>query len=76
MPGKAALRGTTAVSWGTDRIDLFTVDENAGLVHRVFMSGTWSEPESLGGTLASLPAATAWGVDELQVFAIFPDGQL
>ena len=36
----------------------------------------WLEPESLGGTLASPPAATAWGVDQLQVFAIFPDGQL
>ena len=69
-------RGTAAVSWGPGRIDLFTVDEDAGLVHRVFMSGTWSEPESLGGTLASAPAATAWGVDELQVFAVFTDGQL
>jgi hypothetical protein len=28
----------------------------------------------LGGTLASPPAATAWEVDELQVFAIFRDG--
>ena len=36
----------------------------------------WQEPESLGGTLASPPAATAWAVDEMQVFAIFPDGQL
>ena len=26
--------------------------------------------------LASAPAATAWAVDQLQVFAIFPDGQL
>ena len=32
--------------------------------------------ESLGGTLASPPAATAWAVDQLQVFAIFPDGAL
>ena len=68
--------GGTAVSWGPDRIDHFTVDEDAGLVHRVFVSGTWSEPESLGGQLASAPTATAWGVDELQVFAIFLDGQL
>ena len=52
------------------------MDEDAGLVHRVFVSGTWSEPESLGGTLASAPAVTAWAVDQLQVFAIFPDGEL
>ena len=37
---------------------------------------TWGEPESLGGTLASTPAVTAWAVDQLQVFAIFPDGEL
>ena len=35
-----------------------------------------TSPESLGGTLASAPAATAWAVDQLQVFAIFPDGGL
>ncbi len=30
----------------------------------------------LGGELVSAPTATAWGVDQLQVFAIFPDGAL
>ena len=74
MTGTSTL-GTSAVSWGPQRIDLFTVDEDTSLVHRVFMSGTWSEPESLGGRLAGPPAATAWGVDELQVFAVFTDGQ-
>ena len=32
--------------------------------------------ESLGGELASTPAVTSWAVDEMQVFAIWPDGQL
>ena len=27
---------TAAVSWGTDRIDLFTVTEDRSLVHRSF----------------------------------------
>ena len=31
---------------------------------------------ALGGTLASPPAATAWGPHQLQVFAIFDDGLL
>ena len=62
------LRATAAVSWGPDRIDLFTVDEDAGLVHRVFMSGTWHPATALGGTLVSAPAATAWAPDQLQVF--------
>ncbi len=30
----------------------------------------------LGGTLASRPAVTAWAVDQMQVFAVFPDGEL
>jgi hypothetical protein len=38
--------------------------------------GSWPTPTPLGGTLASTPVATSWGVDELQVFAVFPDGQL
>ena len=50
-------RGVGAVSWGPDRIDLFTVDEDAGLVHRVFVSGTWQAPTPLGGTLASTSPA-------------------
>ena len=28
------------------------------------------------GALASGPAATAWAADQLQVFAVFPDGAL
>ncbi len=65
-----------SVSWGPGRIDLFWQDEQRALVHRAFSDGAWSEQESLGGTLASPPAATAWATDQLQVFAVFPDGQL
>ncbi len=45
-------------------------------LHRAFDAGRWSDTESLGGTLASAPAATAWAVDALEVFAILGDGQL
>ncbi len=31
---------------------------------------------SLGGALASAPAAASWGEFEVQVFALFPDGEL
>jgi hypothetical protein len=63
-------------SRGLVGIDLFTVADELSLVHRSFDGRSWSEPTSLGGRLASTPAATAWAVDELQVFAIFDDGQL
>ena len=46
-----------AVSWGPDRIDLFRTDEARALWHRAFVDGAWGTEESLGGTLASGPAA-------------------
>ena len=45
------------------------------LWHRA-STGRSGEPQSLGGTLASTPAVTAWGVDQLEVFAVFDDGAL
>ena len=45
-------------------------------IHRVWRDGAWDEPESLGGTLASPASATAWSPDQLQVFAVFADGEL
>jgi hypothetical protein len=64
-----------AVSWGPDRIDLFW-SEASELWHRAFVRGSWGAPESLGGTLASPPAVTAWATDQMEVFAVFRDGQL
>jgi hypothetical protein len=59
-----------AVSWGTGRIDLFWRGEDRALWHRVWDGARWSASESLGGVLASGPAATAWATDALEVFAI------
>ncbi len=67
--------GVAAVSWGHDRIDLFWRGDDRALWHRSWNAGTWSADESLGGNLASAPAVTAWAVDQLEVFAVFPDGQ-
>lgn len=69
-------RGTAAVARGEGRIDLFWVDFDGALIHRGFGDGAWAEAESLGGTLASAPAVTAWAVDEMEVFAVMPDGEL
>jgi hypothetical protein len=35
------------------------------LIHRPFHDGGWGDPASLGGALASAPATTAWGPDQL-----------
>jgi hypothetical protein len=36
----------------------------------------WTDPEPLGGAPASAAAVTAWAADRMEVFAIFPDGEL
>jgi len=66
-----------AVSWGEGRLDLFWVDAERALRHRAWNAATgWLPEESLGGTLASGPAVTAWAVGQMEVFAIFDDGEL
>jgi hypothetical protein len=66
-----------AVSRGEGQISLFWVDAGRALWHREWTAGSgWGEAESLGGRLASGPAVTAWAVDEMEVFAVFDDGQL
>ena len=63
-------RGIAAASWGPGRIDLFWVDDDRALWHRAFAGEGWLEPESLGGTLASGPAVTAWAEGQMEVFAV------
>ena len=60
-------RGAAAGSWGPGRIDTFWVEFDGALIHRAFDDDAWAAPESLGGTLASAPAVTAWAVDQLEV---------
>jgi hypothetical protein len=64
-----------AVSWGLDRIDLFWVEEH-DLRHRWWNGSAWSADESLGGDLAAAPTVTSWAANEMEVFAVFRDGQL
>jgi sialidase-1 len=69
-------RGAAAFSWGPGRFDFFDVTDRGTLRHRTWVDGTLTIDEDLGGTLASAPTAVAWAVDQAEVFAIFPDGQL
>jgi hypothetical protein len=59
------------------RIDLFWRDGHGALWTRTWREPSgWGPDETLGGTLASAPAVTAWAADQWEVFAIFPDGEL
>ena len=70
------MHGVAAASRGPGRIDLFWVDFDGVLIHQAFRDGVWADAESLGGTLASAPSVTAWGDEEMEVFAVMPDGEL
>ena len=74
--GMNAPRGLAATTWGPGRLDLFWVDDDRGLWHSAAIDGAWSEPESLGGALASSPTAAAWAEGEMEVFAVMDDGEL
>jgi hypothetical protein len=75
-PGPRAPRGLAATTWGPGRLDLFWVDDDRALWHSASVEGVWTEPESLGGQLASGPAVVSWAVDEMEVFAVMDDGEL
>ncbi len=50
--------------------------DDGRLGHAAFADGRWGPAEDLGGSAVSGPAVTAWAVDRMEVFAVFPDGEL
>ena len=72
-----------AVSWGTNRTDIFAVgfDPNRELYHKYWDGHNWkpneTDWESLGGDLSDRSlGVTSWGVDRLDVFGIGIDNEL
>jgi hypothetical protein len=57
-----------AVSWGTDRIDLFWAGSDNHLRHRPHDSNGWQAVEDVGGNVWSTPASASWGSGRLDVF--------
>ena len=75
-PRKGGPAESWAVSWGTGRLDVFGAGENNELLHRWF-DGSWTGPESLGGTLGSIyPSAVSWGTGRLDVFGVGENREL
>jgi hypothetical protein len=65
-----------AVSWGSDRIDVFARGTDNALIHIWWNGATWSEWENLGGTLTTGPGVASVGNGRLDVFAGGPGGAL
>ena len=76
MTGPPGLDGVAAVARSGGRLEQFWVGPHGALLHATLQAGRWSSPSNLGGSLASLPAVTAWGDEPMEVFAIFDDGAL
>ena len=64
-----------AVSWGSNRIDVFTRGTDNVLWHK-WWNGTWHDWESLGGQLTGAPAVCSWGENRLDVFTRGTDNAL
>jgi len=57
------------VTWGENRIDIFTIDPNTNELYHTFYDGSiWQLGQSLGGYCTSRPTAVSWGVGRLDVF--------
>ena len=73
-PAAAGLYVPAAVSWGTNRIDVFAPSQEKGvLMHKWWDGSSWSEWEELGrpaaGRLANV-AAVSWGFKRIDVFSV------
>jgi Repeat of unknown function (DUF346) len=64
-----------AVSWGSNRLDVFAQGTDKSLQHWWWDGSSWGS-ESLGGALVSAPAAVSWGSGRLDVFAQGTDKSL
>jgi hypothetical protein len=76
MGSNDAPAGIAAAVRSGGRLERFWVGSDRNLLHATLLESRWSEPEDLGGRLASVPAVAAWGDEPMEVFAIFDDGQL
>lgn len=76
MVNKLKAVAIAAVSWSTNRLDVFRVGSTSGgtdLTYTSWGGSSWSGWESLGGSLTSLPTVTAWSANRLDVFVTGTD---
>ena len=59
-----------AVSWGPDRIDVFTTDSHGALQHLWWDGTAWLGWQKLDGILTSSPEAASSGDQHLDIYAL------
>ncbi|HEY7290157.1 MAG TPA: hypothetical protein VH583_10000 [Vicinamibacterales bacterium] len=65
-----------AATWGVGRLDVLATGSDGALYHMWSSQDAWSQPESLGGQIASTPTLLAPAVNALQIIAPGNDGNL
>ena len=61
--------GPSVVSWGLNRLDVFTSDAS-GLVHHIYWDGSaWSKWENFQCTFSPSLTVSSWGENRIDVFA-------
>ena len=63
----------SAISWGPNRLDVFSLEEN-NVTHKYWDGSQWNPSsvglEILGNGLATPPVAVTWGIDRMDVFGL------
>lgn len=66
------------MSWGEDRIDLFSIDEHAKVAHKFWEGSSWqpsgNKTEDLGGEFVGELAVSSWGTGRLDIVGRAPAG--
>jgi len=74
--GGDLIQAPAASSWGSSRVDVFTVGTDRGLYQRTWNGSAWSGWVPLGGVLTSRAAAVSWGPNRIDVFVRGTDSAL
>jgi hypothetical protein len=74
-PPGISLSGVGVASWGSRRLDVFATGSDRALWHKSY-DATWHDWESLGGHLASGPAAVSRGPQRIDVVAVDSESRM
>lgn len=68
LGGKFVGDSLTAVSWATDRIDVFGIGMKNSLLHNWYSGGKWNTWEDFGGVFIGKPKAVSAREGRLDIF--------
>ena len=64
----------TVISWGTNRLDVFAINQDSELWHKLWDGSQWLDWEILGNNLVGSVAANSWSQGRIDIIAQGTDG--